>query len=553
MNLYWLIPFFAIVLLATLNGAIISSARNDSKKYGLLIVNTSLLLWACFEFIIWIHPFDAGTGLLMEKILSIFWLSIGLLFLKFVYALLNRKRDFAYYVSVLITLTNVTISLSSTKIVTGVVYESWGAYPHFGEWILAATAGVLFPMFTGMYFIIHAFRTEKNVHLQKIYRIFLIGVIIAVVVDVTFDVVLPVIFNTKLPSMSAVGNATLSLFLLWIVNRYHFLELAFEDMSKTIFDKISDGIVIAESNGDILMMNQTVKDLLNNHKNINEIIDPAESNSSLIKTKITNQISGESKYMNISNNILTDHSQRQLHLYVLNDVSELVKYRNSLIDKNEEFQITLYRIGHDIKGPAGAIKQLVLLAKNDKENTDMYLDKIDVSINQLSNFISEVERLIRLKEAQPATENIDLNNVITRCWEELEFFRQNENHQLFRNLQVNNFKSDPLLVYSIILNILSNAIKYHDIKNKGVNNIGIHSRLIQNRVEIEITDSGMGMNESTTTNIYKLFYRGNNSVKGAGLGMYIVKTAIENLKGDIQIKSEPGKGTCFKVSIPVQL
>jgi signal transduction histidine kinase len=234
-------------------------------------------------------------------------------------------------------------------------------------------------------------------------------------------------------------------------------------------------------------------------------------------------------------------------------VSELVKYKNSLLDRNEEMQITLYRIGHDIKGPANSIKQLVLFSKTDKENSEVYLEKIDVSIQQLIFFIQEVETLIRAKESDLKIEETDIAKIVQRCWSELGFYMEGKNHKLAIDVKcTHTIYTDATLLYSILLNIISNAIKYHDLANKKENLISLSVNCSNNILYIEITDNGMGMDEATVEGIYKLFYRGNSIVSGTGLGMNIAKKAIERLNGSVKISSKPGKGTSFYLSLPVQ-
>ena len=553
MNFYWIIPFLAIVLLATSNGAILSSEKKDKIKYSLLVFNTCLLVWACLDMILWVNRFDGEAGLVLEKLMSIFWLTICFLFLNFVFQLLQKKRNTAYFIFLFVSLGFVIISLTTDKIILGVEKVYWGIFPVFGSWILIAVGFVIATAIYAISLILNAKKKETNITRKKIYGNLVLGLIITIVIDSTFDVVLPVIFETKIISLTTLGNSFLAVFLLQIINKHHFLELSTEEISETIFNKVSDGIILTDENGTLLMLNNAAKSLLENkQQEIDKIINLSKSNESQIKTKVINLSNGESKYLNISKNAITDtKSKRILNLYVLNDVSTLVKFKNSLLDKNDELQITLYRIAHDIKGPSSATKQLIEFCKTDRKNIDLYLEKIEISTNQLINFIKEVETIIRIKEVVPVYELIDLKQILNRCWEELEFYRQNNKHKLDVFISAESFRSDPNLIYAILLNIISNAIKYNDIEHKGENIIEINSVLSENHIEITISDNGLGMNETTINNVFKLFYRGKTQVGGAGLGMYIVKSSIEKLQGSIDVFSEDGKGSSFKIKIPV--
>lgn len=553
MSFYWLIPFIAMLILATCNGAIIFSEKKDGKKYSLLIFNSGLFVWSAIDALIWINSIDLEFGLALQRVMSVFWLSIGFLFLNFVFEMLNKKRNAQYYLALIFSVILITTSVFSDKIISGVDKVFWGIVLVFGDWILFALVLVVSPMVYALSLILKARKTETDRRLKDIYKILVVGSILVIILESSVDIILPVVFHTKIISMATLGNAILAAFLLWIIGKYRFLELSFEEFSKNIFDKVNEGVIITSVGGTTLMMNNAAKNFLKKSENdIRKIIESENAGSSIIKSKISDLVTGESSYLNISSNRIFDSMNQPLNLYLINDVSELVKFKNSLQDKIEEMQITLYRIGHDIKGPAGAIKQLVLFGKTDKDNIDLYLGKMEISINQLINFIQEVESLIRMKETVAVASEVNLSELIKRCWEELGFFRQNNKHRLELDIQADSINTDPNLIYTVLLNIISNAIKYHDLGNKEENIITVSSQEKKKTIEIEISDNGMGMDKTTADNVYKLFYRGNSTQKGAGLGMYIVKQAVEKIHGTIAVSTAPHKGTTFTLTIPVK-
>lgn len=551
MAFYWIIPFIAILILATCNGAIIASDKRDKIKYSLLFFNSSLVVWACLDILLWVSRVDNEPGIIIEKIMSVSWLSIDFLFLNFIYALLNKKKNWFFYTTMILSFVLVVVSVFTDKIIAGVELEYWGVFPVFGEWMLPALVIVVSPMFYGLILVTKARKTETNPNRRSIYAVIIVAAITTIVIDSTIDVLMPVVFNVRVISMATLGNSLLSAVFLYIINKYRFLELSLEEFSKSIFDKVTEGVIITTTKGKIVMKNNSATELLEkNASDIHKILELKESGDTVIKSKVYDEKVGESTYLNVSNNTIVSRDGRTLRLFLLNDVSELVKFKNILQDKNEEMQITLYRIGHDIKGPANAIKQLVSFAKEDPENATEYFDKIDISIHQLVRFISEVESLIRIKESIPANEKINLKELIKRCWDELDYFRQKINHTFVLELEKDEFISDPMLVYSILLNMMSNAIKYHDIGRKGENRITISSKIKNGIMEMSVCDTGVGMDEVTLNNVFKLFYRGNTSVGGSGLGLYLVKHAVQKLNGTIQIESKLGEGTCFTVKLP---
>jgi signal transduction histidine kinase len=71
------------------------------------------------------------------------------------------------------------------------------------------------------------------------------------------------------------------------------------------------------------------------------------------------------------------------------------------------------------------------------------------------------------------------------------------------------------------------------------------------RFTIEITDNGCGMDEETKKKIFFPFFTSKKDGKGTGLGLYIVKSLVDDMAGHIEVQSEPGNGSTFRISIPV--
>ncbi|MEY3451788.1 MAG: hypothetical protein RL711_1614, partial [Bacteroidota bacterium] len=111
------------------------------------------------------------------------------------------------------------------------------------------------------------------------------------------------------------------------------------------------------------------------------------------------------------------------------------------------------------------------------------------------------------------------------------------------------FVSDLKRIEIVFNNLISNAIKYHNIHQDFPL---IKITITQNYKEaiIEISDNGIGVESNHIEHIFNMFYRASSNSNGSGLGLYIVKDAISKLKGSIDVNSEIGKGTNFRITIP---
>ena len=102
----------------------------------------------------------------------------------------------------------------------------------------------------------------------------------------------------------------------------------------------------------------------------------------------------------------------------------------------------------------------------------------------------------------------------------------------------------------IILNILSNAIKF----SKDNGSIKIYTREIEDMIEIEISDDGIGIPPHKLSSIFDRFKQVDNNIirrgEGSGIGLYLVKSLVDMHGGNIEVDSEIDKGTIFKIQIP---
>ena len=103
---------------------------------------------------------------------------------------------------------------------------------------------------------------------------------------------------------------------------------------------------------------------------------------------------------------------------------------------------------------------------------------------------------------------------------------------------------------TVIKNLCENSVKY------GASRILIELKTIQNKLEITISDNGIGMEKKELNSIFEKFYRiqSNNihNSKGLGLGLFFVKKIIENYNGKIEVSSVVNEGTIFKIFIPYE-
>ena len=111
------------------------------------------------------------------------------------------------------------------------------------------------------------------------------------------------------------------------------------------------------------------------------------------------------------------------------------------------------------------------------------------------------------------------------------------------------FMSDKKLIKNILINLVSNAIKFSD-EGKTIH---VNSTVREEVAVISVRDEGIGISKEDQAHLFSSFFRGKNAlnIQGTGLGLHIVKRYLDLLDGDVNLKSELGKGTIITFTIPV--
>jgi signal transduction histidine kinase len=109
---------------------------------------------------------------------------------------------------------------------------------------------------------------------------------------------------------------------------------------------------------------------------------------------------------------------------------------------------------------------------------------------------------------------------------------------------------DPKLLFQVISNLLSNAIKY----SPGGGAIDIDARMVADEVAVAVADHGIGIPAADLGRLFERYHRGSNvsGIVGTGVGLYLVKMALDMHGGRVEVDSEEGVGSRFTVRLPVK-
>ncbi|MGM5468776.1 PAS domain S-box protein [Flavobacteriaceae bacterium LMO-SS05] len=231
---------------------------------------------------------------------------------------------------------------------------------------------------------------------------------------------------------------------------------------------------------------------------------------------------------------------------------------NSELQKiNSELDRFVYSASHDLRSPLKSLLGLSDLVIDDiePENTAQleHVNMMKKSIIKLDNFIEDILEYSRNARTEVAQEFIDFKALIQDVTSEHNHMAEAKEITLNLNIDQNlKFVSDKRRLNVVLNNLISNAIKYRDL-SKECPFVTVDIKCDIDEAIIRIQDNGIGIDTMKKDKIFEMFYRATRISRGSGLGLYIVKEALDNLNGTIKVESELHKGTLFTVNLPNQL
>jgi len=255
-----------------------------------------------------------------------------------------------------------------------------------------------------------------------------------------------------------------------------------------------------------------------------------------------------------------------IHLDITNKKAleeELLASREQAQSSAKAKQAFLANMSHEIRTPMNAILGMSRQLQKTNLNGDqqLYLDTINNAGEHLMVIINDILDISKIEAGKLTLEKIgfDFRDVIKNTVEVMQL-RASEKGLLIKTKIDDKITSvlngDPYRLKQILFNLLSNAIKFSE---KG--NVCIDCELLEQdkaiqRIQIKVTDNGVGMTEEFLKNLFQSFTQEDKSVTrkfgGTGLGMTITKQLTELMGGYVKVESEKNVGTTFILSIPFE-
>lgn len=285
----------------------------------------------------------------------------------------------------------------------------------------------------------------------------------------------------------------------------------------------------------IIISRYTSRSIRDLQKDIHEFVRGDFSRTKTLSTKKTN-----SEIATLRNNfsIMEQHIAKQ--------VSQLKK-------NNRDLETLFYVASHDLRPPLLKTKQLTgeSLKNSSEQTTIENLKQIDIACEQAIAIVDELDLITNLKHSDILVEEINLHELIRSVYSEFKGAEGTDDLLFLTDINTSReIVSSKGLIKSIFRNIIDNGIKYAT-KRKSASFIKIQvNDQNDEMLRIDISDNGVGIKKEIQEQIFTMFFRGTDQVKGAGMGLYVAQCAVEKLDGAIGVESDGKSGCSFTILLP---
>lgn len=361
-----------------------------------------------------------------------------------------------------------------------------------------------------------------------------------------------------------------------------------EALFKAVATQAHDAIVIIDSNDEVIFWNKAAQQMFGYKqeeligKKMHPILAPDKyaerykqafkkfietgKGDALNKTVELTALRKGQKEFPIELSLTGLKIKNKIHaLAIIRDITQrkqaeaAIEQKNTeLIEANATKDRFISILGHDLKSPFNSLlgfSDMLLrnIDKYDNEKIKQYAGFIYNSSKQTYNLLNNLLEWSRSRRNKIPfnPESLNLDYLMRESYLLLENSAKAKNIEIQINLTEKlKLTADSEMIKTVIRNLISNAIKFTPEYGK----ILVSSSKINNNVRIEVSDSGVGMNEKTVNSLFKIdktqSTEGTNGERGTGFGLLLCKEFVDKHKGEISVESTVGKGSKFIITLP---
>ena len=299
------------------------------------------------------------------------------------------------------------------------------------------------------------------------------------------------------------------------------------------FSEITPNYLFAAIHGQIVYVNAKLEKFLNVENallKVKDILSKSEEGYQLSNAR-------RSIPVDVKHRVITLDDEK-VSLYICHDLSQVQKLQKIMQHRCNEYEVFSYRVAHDLKGPLSAAKQYLSMVDPKEIDPGMVVETLEKSIG----IIQSLYVLSGLSQNTDFQE-VDLGSIIPSLEDMMPEFPD------YTLSCLHTFHGSPTITLTLLQNLFKNTLDH--FKGKGSPEVKITTEETDDeKVIVRFEDNGPGIPAEEREQIQEAFYKGKES-EGLGLGMNIVKKAVELQEGKMKITdSEELGGVCIEITFP---
>ncbi len=290
-------------------------------------------------------------------------------------------------------------------------------------------------------------------------------------------------------------------------------------------------------------------------------LDQSDEGLSMIITNLTEQKRNEEVLAQERLSAQKLIHEQEIRIQVEKLLEELKLERNRLeceIEKRKELERQkdefISIASHELKTPVTTIKsytQILQAQLKEQEKPSMYLSKMNSQVDRLTSLITDLLDVSKIQagKLKLQKEEFNIEELVKDISDDIQY--EENQHKIKINSNISNISvlADRYRISQVLINLISNAIKYSPQAKKVVITLSSDNQ----NVTVKIKDFGIGISKSDQKKVFERFFQAKNDVRqsysGLGLGLYISSEIIRQHQGSMWVESQKGKGTTFAFSL----
>ncbi len=579
MDLYFLIPLFSCVASATLGSALLARDPRHpaNRRFALLMLCAAF--WAGCE-VVWNTQPSASVVLVLVRLSAAGWIWVGPIGLHVILELVGTPRGWPWrLLPVLYALSAgfLALTLTTPLMHAGVERESWGwayvlgpAYPFFYVHTIAA-------MLLAIVIGVRSFKSSASPAERSQTHWLVIGIVTPLSIASLTDGILPM-FGVQVPHLGSASFAALGVMVGYTVHRYGYSVLAPGAFAREILDALPDGVALLRLDGRVRSANGGLARLLGTSAAALEgarvadllAVSPLEPPREVeeLETELRPPSGARPIPVSISCTLLRDKQSLPIGVVlVARDLREVMALRHRLLTSGRLAAVgeLVAGIAHEINNPMAFVRANLGLLREHWARLAEELEKADRA-EPVRDIVSEGEEMI-----EESLEGVDRAAAIVRDVKGFSHTGRGERELADLNLLLESvlrvaapqlrhrarverrYGAIPLVrcapqeLKQVFLNLVLNAGQ--SLGEDGV--VRVITEAEPDTVTVRVEDNGCGIPRELMDRIFDPFFTTKDVGEGTGLGLSISYQIVRKHDGDIQVESEPGRGTCVRVRLPV--